>query len=88
MRKFLLLTVMCVLGFIGTLRAQGGLLIVETGADQNPDYSGNFNLPVYDYNLLLKHIYSHVEGEVAQSCPTLCDSMDCSPRGSSIHGIF
>ena len=49
MRKFLLLTVMCVLGFIGTLRAQGGLLIVETGADQNPDYSGNFNLPVYDY---------------------------------------
>ena len=23
---------------------------------------------------------------VAQSCPTLCDSMDCSPPGSSIHG--
>ena len=28
------------------------------------------------------------ESEVAQSCPTLSDSMDCSPRGSSIHGIF
>ena len=28
------------------------------------------------------------ESEVAQSCPTLRDSMDCSPRGSSIHGIF
>ena len=26
--------------------------------------------------------------EVAQSCPTLCDHMDCSLRGSSIHGIF
>ena len=26
--------------------------------------------------------------EVAQSCPTLCDPMDCSPPGSSIHGIF
>ena len=26
--------------------------------------------------------------EVAQSCPTVCVSMDCSPRGSSIHGIF
>ena len=25
---------------------------------------------------------------VAQSCPTLCDSMDCSPPGSSIHGIY
>ena len=25
---------------------------------------------------------------VAQSCPTLCDPMDCSPRGSSVHGIL
>ena len=23
---------------------------------------------------------------VAQSCPTLCDSMDCGPSGSSVHG--
>ena len=28
------------------------------------------------------------ESEVTQSCPTLCDPMDCSPPGSSIHGIF
>ena len=27
-------------------------------------------------------------GEVAQSCPTLCDPMDCSLPGSSVHGIF
>ena len=26
--------------------------------------------------------------EVAQSCPTLCDPMDCSPPGSLVHGIF
>ena len=26
--------------------------------------------------------------EVAQSCPTLCDPMDCSLQGSSVHGIF
>ena len=26
--------------------------------------------------------------EVAQSCPTLCDPMDCSLPGSSFHGIF
>ena len=25
------------------------------------------------------------ESEVAQSCPTLCDPMDCSPPGFSIH---
>ena len=28
------------------------------------------------------------ESEVAQSCPTLHDPMDCSLPGSSIHGIF
>ena len=28
------------------------------------------------------------ESEVAQLCPTLCNSMDCSLPGSSIHGIF
>ena len=28
------------------------------------------------------------ESQVAQSCLTLHDSMDCSPSGSSIHGIF
>ena len=28
------------------------------------------------------------ESEVAQSCPTLSDPMDCSPPGSSVHGIF
>ena len=28
------------------------------------------------------------ESEVAQSCPTLCDPMDCSLPGSSVHGIF
>ena len=28
------------------------------------------------------------ESEVAQSCLTLCNPMDCTLRGSSIHGIF
>ena len=28
------------------------------------------------------------ESEVAQSCPTLCDPMDSSQPGSSVHGIF
>ena len=28
------------------------------------------------------------ESEVAQSCLTLCDPMDCSLPGSSIHGIL
>ena len=28
------------------------------------------------------------ESEVPQSCPTLCNPMDCSPPDSSIHGIL
>ena len=28
------------------------------------------------------------ESEVAQLCQTLTDPMDCSPPGSSVHGIF
>ena len=28
------------------------------------------------------------ESEVAQSCPTLSDPMDCSLPGSSVYGIF
>ena len=34
------------------------------------------------------HTHTHTHTEVAQSCPTLCDPMDCSPPGSSVHGIF
>ena len=33
-------------------------------------------------------IYEVKRSEVAQSCPTLCDPMDCSLLGSSVHGIF
>ena len=28
------------------------------------------------------------ENEVTQSCPTLSNPMDCSPPGSSVHGVF
>ena len=31
---------------------------------------------------------SESESEVAQSCPTLCDPVDCSPPSSSVHGIL
>ena len=31
---------------------------------------------------------SESESEVAQSCLTLCDPMDCGPSGFSLHGIF
>ena len=35
-----------------------------------------------------RFISSFSESDVAQSCPTLCDPMDCSLPRSSVHGIF
>ena len=41
-------------------------------------YKNNFSICVYIYKV----------SEVAQSCPTLCNPMDCSLPGFSVHGIF
>ena len=39
-------------------------------------------------HFLLQCVKVKSESEVAQSCPTLSDPMDCSPPGSSVHRIF
>ena len=39
-------------------------------------------------HFLLQRMKVKSESEVAQSCPTLSDPMDCSLPGSSAHGIF
>ena len=39
-------------------------------------------------HFLLQCMRGKSESEVAQSCPTLSDPMDCSLPGSSIHGVF
>ena len=41
-----------------------------------------------DCHFLLQCIKVKSESEVAQSCLTLSDLTDCSPPGSSVHGIF
>ena len=35
-----------------------------------------------------RQLLYHLSREVTQLCPTLCDPMDCSLPGSSVHGIF
>ena len=37
---------------------------------------------------LPSHAHSESESEVTQSCPTLCNPMDCSLPDASVHGIF
>ena len=37
---------------------------------------------------LLKEEVNTKKKKWAQSCPTLCDPVDCSLQGSSVHGIF
>ena len=39
-------------------------------------------------HFLLQCMKVKSESEVAQLCPTLRDPVDCSPPGSSVHGIF
>ena len=38
--------------------------------------------------ILLALLTSRVVPELSVSCPTLCDSVECSSPGSSVHGIF
>ena len=56
----------------------------ETAAHQAPPIPGILQART----LLLHCMKVKSESEAAQSCPTLRDPMDCSPPGSSIHGIF
>ena len=46
----------------------------------------------YDTNIVMEGKLSlgkvKMKVLVAQLCPTLCNPMDCSPRGSSVHGIL
>ena len=50
--------------------------------------STEFCRPEYWSGLPFPSPMHESESEVSQSCPTLSDLMDCSPPGSSVHGIF
>ena len=41
-----------------------------------------------DCHFLLQRMKVKSQSEVTQLCPTLSDLRDCSPPGSSVHGIF
>ena len=43
-------------------------------------------IPYMDHSLVMVKGHSVQFSSVAQSCPTLCDPMNWSPPGSSVHG--
>ena len=48
----------------------------------------NLNIALLNYSpRWIRNTYESISS-VTQSCRTLCDPMDCSPSGSSVHGIF
>ena len=47
-------------------------------------FTVNFTFLKEKPTIFLKRMHAYV----AQSCPTLCDPVDCSLPGSSVHGIF
>ena len=59
----------------------------ETAAHQAPPALG-FSRQEHCSGLPFPSPMHESESEVTQSCPTLCNPMDCSPPGSSVHGIF
>ena len=53
-----------------------------------PALAGRFFTTCATWEAITKIIVKVKESEVAQSCPTLYDPIDCSLPGSSVHGIF
>ena len=52
---------------------EGNMNRLEGGEGVTGDHSGRKGL---------------LPAQTPQSCPTLCNLMDCSPPGSSVHGIL
>ena len=55
----------------------------KSNVNTNPKYFQIFKNLKRQLTILSKHVCMHI-----QSCPTLCNPMDCSPPGFSLHGIF
>ena len=65
---------------------------MQRSSNKNVNWIREKNTWTQNLNQELEHI-KRKQSELknilcAQSCPTLCDPMDCSPPGSSVHGIF
>ena len=62
-------------------------LILLFGKRKNTE-SKRIHVHIANRKFCLNNICVKLFSEVAQSCPTLCDPVDCSPPGSSVHRIL
>ena len=60
------------------------VVLVSNGAVQLIGSSSMYMLVAYFTSMDVRKI----KVKISQSCPTLCDPMDCSPSGSSVHGFL
>ena len=60
------------------------------GLDSNPGVEpcAGHMLSVYHFCMLSRAVIIIMRAKSLQSCPTLCDPIDCSLPGSSVHGIL
>ena len=69
---------------------EGNVNPLQCSCLENPGNGGAWGAAIYGVAQSQRRLkwFHKSESEVAQSCPTLCDPIDCSLPGSSIHGIF
>ena len=60
------------------------LLMKVKEESEKAQHSKNEDHGIHSHHLMA----SESESEVAQLCPTLCDPVDCSLPGFSVHGIL
>ena len=73
-----------------TLRGEGQEPALTRGPDPHPSLSPQF-IHIQEPHLanpIAQALSACLHAKSLQSYPTLCDPMDCSPPGSSVHGIL
>ena len=66
-------------------------LLLRTGREISGRNSGNINgqdTETTEESQVNTYIYVCMCVKLLQSCPTLCDPMDCSSPGSSVHAVL